>query len=123
MGIPREQARAVVAFALSKLLPALLGSSQASASGGRSQDLDALVAQINSEQGIDADYVRSSGMAEELTEQTGLDSDTAAQSLEEAFSMLGQRLGEASGQSQAQQNRPQLSGLDSLLDNWDPQTD
>jgi hypothetical protein len=123
MGIPRERARAVVAFALSKLLPALLGGSAASTSGGRSQDVDALVAQMNSEQGIDADYLRSSGMAEELAEQTGLDPDTAEQSLEEVFSMLGQQMGEASSQSQPQQSRPQLGGLDALLDNWDPQTD
>jgi hypothetical protein len=125
MGIPRERARAVVAFALSKLLPALLGGSEASASGGRGQDVDALVAQMNSEQGIDGDYLRSSGIAQELAEQTGLDPDTAEQSLEEVFSMLGQQMGEASasGPSQPQQSRPQLGGLDALLDNWDPQTD
>lgn len=123
MGIPRDRARAVVAFALSKLIPALLGGSAASPSGGRSQDMDALVAQMNSERGIDASYLRTSGMAEELAEQTGLDSETAEQSLEEAFSLLGQQLGEAAGESQSQQSRPQLSGLDALLDNWDPQTE
>jgi hypothetical protein len=51
--------------------------------------------------------LQSSGLADELAEQAGLDPDTATRGLQEAFEMLGGQLG--GGQS------PQLGGLEDLL--------
>lgn len=117
-GLPRETARAVVAFAISKLLPALLGSRAGAEPDARSQDL---LAQVGGDQGIDATYLRSTGMANELAEQTGLDPETAEQSLQEVFALLGQRMGEGQAPPTESEGpiRPQLDGLDGLLDNWE----
>jgi hypothetical protein len=118
-GLPRETARAVVAFAISKLLPALLGDRASAEQDARSQDL---WAHMEGEQGIDTNYLRSSGMADELAEQTGLDPETAEQSLEEVFSLLGQQMGDVQAPTPSDEGpvRPQLDGLDGLLDNWEP---
>jgi hypothetical protein len=117
-GLPRDIARAVVAYAISRLLPALLGSRAGVEADARSQDL---MAQIGRDQGIDAHYVRTTGMAYELAEKTGLDQETAAQSLEEAFLLLGQQMEEVHTPPPESEGpvRPQIDGLDDLLDNWE----
>jgi hypothetical protein len=119
LGLSQEIAEMVVGFALSKLLSGLLGSS--AASGGRSPteggiaESRQLLAQMRSSDGVDPGYLTSTGLAQELAEQTGLDPDTAERSLQEAFNMLGTRM--TTGDQPAPQQGPDLSqGLDGMLD-------
>jgi hypothetical protein len=99
LGIPPETAQMIVMFAVSKLLSGQArGGAAATRSESASQgdvDLDDLMAHMSSDRGLDADYLQSTGMVDELSQQTGLDSDTAAQGLQEAFEMLGGQLGGA----------------------------
>jgi hypothetical protein len=104
LGLPPQIAQMVVTFVLGKLLAGHLGGAAAPApdaqtSGATEQqgvDLAHLVEQMNSGQGVGVDFLRSSGMAEELSQQSGLDLDTAEASLQEAFTLLGDRLGSVS---------------------------
>jgi hypothetical protein len=99
LGIPPETAQMVVMFAVSKLLSGQArGGAAATRSGSAGEgdfDLDDLMAHMSSDRGLDADYLQSTGMVDELSQQTGLDSDTAAQGLQEALEMLGGQLGGA----------------------------
>jgi hypothetical protein len=99
LGIPPETAQMIVMFVVSKLLSGQArGGAAATRSGSASQDdfdMDDLMAHMSSDQGLDADYLQSTGMVDELSQQTGLDSDTAAQGLQEAFEMLGGQFGAA----------------------------
>jgi hypothetical protein len=116
LGLPPEIAQAVVAFALEKLLSGQLGAGDrgaAAPAGQEGLELDDVLTRMGSGEPVDADYLASTGMAEELSEQTGLDPDTAAASLEEAFSMLGSGMGGAS--PSGGQDAPDLSGLDDIL--------
>lgn len=107
MGLPPAIAQIVVGFALGKLLPSLMGgaSSQAqkslpsqrraqtpSQSGGF--DLDDLMDRLGSgnAQSVNASYLQSSGMAAQLAQQTGLDEDVAAQSLQQVFLTFGNQM-------------------------------
>jgi hypothetical protein len=93
LGLPPEVAQMVVSFAIDKLFAGARGGTMsASRSGGDaldSQDLNELLVQMNSGKGVDNDLLESTGMTAELAEQTGLDPDTAAASLQEVFGMLG----------------------------------
>jgi hypothetical protein len=94
LGLPPETAQVIVGFVMAKLLSGQSnrGRAQAGLAALDSQDsldLDDLMGRVASQQGIDADYFQSSGMANELAEQAGLDPDTAARSLQEAFQMMG----------------------------------
>jgi hypothetical protein len=93
-------AQAIVMFAVTKLLPSLLGGGNASgaaapsrsrrqkpASGGL--DLDSLLSTMGRSQSAGARYLRKSGVADELAGYVGIDQDTAVQSLQQVFSMLG----------------------------------
>ena len=97
LGVPPEMAQMIVTFVVGKLLSSQMrGGAAATRSGAAAQDdfdLDDLVAHMN-EGGLDADYLQSTGMVDELAQQTGLDSDTAARGLQDAFEMLGGQLGE-----------------------------
>jgi hypothetical protein len=62
---------------------------------------------MGSGQGLDSDFLQSSGLADELAEQAGLDPDIATRGLQEAFQMLGGQLG--GGQAS------QFGGLEDLL--------
>lgn len=128
LGLPPATAQAVVGFVLTKLLPGLLGGAGAAAPSATPRrrtraaqpqveglDLDSLLEQMGSEEGLDPDYWRSSGIADELSEQTGLDSDTAVQSLQQVFGMIGTQLGSPRAQRPSQK-KP--GGLDHLLDTW-----
>ena len=55
---------------------------------GESLDLDALAAQLNTEQGVDQEYLRSTGMPQELAAKTGLDTNTAIKALQQVLAML-----------------------------------
>ena len=100
LGLPSDIVRMIVAFVIGKLLSGQSGAGAASASvsgqplyadsaqpGGL--DLGGLLNQLASGRGIDADYLQSTGMNEELAQQTGLDPDTATRSLQEVFNLLG----------------------------------
>jgi len=117
LGLSQEVARMVVSFALNKLLSGILGgSAQAGGRGGAgdSRGDDQLLIQMRSGDGIDAGYLASSGMTQELVDQTGLDPETAERSLQEAFTMLGSQMEAGTGQTPPQ--GPDLGqGLDGLL--------
>jgi hypothetical protein len=100
LGLPSDIVRMIVAFVIGKLLSGQSGAGAASSSisgqplyadsaqpGGL--DLGGLLNQLASGRGIDADYLQSTGMNEELAQQTGLDPDTATRSLQEVFNLLG----------------------------------
>jgi hypothetical protein len=114
LGLPPEMAQMVVTFVVTQLLS---GGKRGGASGGQAGfDLDDLMVRAASNEGLDMDYIRSTGMADELAQQTGLDSDTAARSLQEALQMMGGQMGGTQG-SQTQGPSAGL-GLDNLLENW-----
>ena len=120
LGLSPVIAQAVVGFVVSKLLPGLLGgvTVPAPSSTKRSRreveglDLDHLLEQMGSGQAVEPAYLRSTGMVDELAEQTGLDTDVALQSLQQVFGMFGAQLG---GGQPPQEKR----GLDHLLDTWE----
>jgi hypothetical protein len=100
LGLPPEVAQMVVSFVLDKLLSGARGGGAVPASRSGSgtsagQDLDDLVAQMSSGKGVDAGFLESTGMTNELSQQTGLDPDTAAASLQEVFDMMGGQFGAA----------------------------
>ncbi len=117
-------AQMVVSYVVSKFLPSLMGraSAQATPQATRAQqktaqqglDLDYLLDRMGQGQAPAASYMRSSGMAKELAEQTGLDSKTAARSLQEVFGILGGQL----GASKAAATPKKSGGLEDLLDTW-----
>ena len=115
LGLPPEIAQTVVGFALSKLLSGLLGGSSGSGARGGGLESNELVTQMRSGEGVDPGYLSSTGMTQELVDQTGMDPETAERSLQEAFSMLGTRMEPGTGP--APQQGPDLAqGLDGLLD-------
>ena len=87
LGLPPAIVSMVVAFVLGKLLSGESGAGMATQSGGA--DLSSLLNQLGSGRGLDAGTLRSTGMSEELAQQTGLDADTAARSLQEVLNALG----------------------------------
>lgn len=130
LGLPPQIAQMVVAFVLSKLLsgqrggaavpaptPQPRGRRRAQPAQPQGLDLDALLERMGSEQGVDRKYLRATGMHKELASQTGLDPDTAMQSLLEVFGMLGGQM-RASRGPQTPPQRGRGSGLDDLLDQW-----
>jgi hypothetical protein len=111
LGLPPEIAQMVLTFAITRLLS---GGKRGGASAGQGGlDLDDLMVRAASNDGIDTDYIQSTGMADELAQQTGLDSDTAARSLQEALQMMGGQMGGTQGSQK--QGPSGGSGLDDLL--------
>jgi hypothetical protein len=99
LGLPPDVAQMIVSFVIGKLLSGQsgLGAASASPSGqplqaGSAQpgglDLGDLLNRLGSGQGLDAGYLQSTGMHEELAQQTGLDADTATRGLQEVFQAL-----------------------------------
>ena len=131
LGLSPAMAQAVVAFVLTKLLPGLSGAARSqaapSATPRRSSqqqtqkpeglDLDYLLDTMGKGEAPDASYLRRSGMAEELAQQTGMDPNTAIESLQHAIGLLGGQL--SAGRSKPQASEPRKGGLDGLLDTWD----
>jgi hypothetical protein len=127
LGLPPAAANAVVGFVLTQLLPRLMAGGTAAAprpTGGRTSpgvqpqqglDLDHLLESMGSGQQLGSSYFRSTGLADELAQQTGLDAGTAAESLEEVFSLLGSQL--AAGRSEPKPG--DATYLDPLLDTWE----
>jgi hypothetical protein len=125
LGLSPGIAQAVVGFVIAKLLPGLLAGARApapsstgrrraapSAQEGPGLDLDHLLGTMGAGQKLEPSYLRSTGMVDELAQQTGLDPDTAVQSLQQVFGMFGAQLG---GSPSTQEKK----GLDSLLDTWE----
>jgi hypothetical protein len=126
LGLSPALAQAVVAFAVSKLLPALLGGAGAvvpgrqasvaptrpSAAGAEGLDLDHLLERMGSGQQLEPSFLQSTGLVSELQQQTGLDSDTAVQSLQQVFGLFGAQLA-------GPEPQPKPQGLDHLLDTWE----
>ncbi len=122
LGLSPAIANAVVAFVISTLLPRLLGGAAATPAPRRSTqaqpqglDLDHLLESLGSGQELEPAYFRSAGMADELAQQTGLDVDTAAESLQQVFGMLSSQL----SAGRRQQGPAKASDLDHLLDTWE----
>jgi len=124
-GLSPMIAQAVVAFFIAKIMefvgqrfmgggqPALpQGAPQEAApQSGGGFDLDHLLSNINDEEAVNL-HLSNSGMARELSSKTGLDEETAAQSLQTLVMLVGQ-------QKQPAQSAPAQSGnLDNLLDSW-----
>jgi hypothetical protein len=84
MNIPPEIAMIVVSFVVHKLL----SHHPTSGRDSNSFELDDMLKQMSSGK-IDPNILQNSGMINELSRSTGLDQDTAAKSLETAFSMFG----------------------------------
>jgi hypothetical protein len=117
LGLPPQMAATVVAFVLTKVLPGLMsggGLSSATTpsrgSAGTQQqeglNLDGLLEKMN-----------ATGAADQLAQETGLDANTAATSLQEVFKMIAGQLGAA--RSQTTPTQPKRGGLDHLLDTWE----
>jgi hypothetical protein len=78
--------------------------SQSAPSGG--MDLSGFLQQMSSGRAPDTRYLRSSGLTDELVQETGLDPDTAEQSLQEVLRMLsGPMVGAESPEMGAAQAR------------------
>jgi len=85
MNISPQIAMIVVTFVVHQLL------SSHPASGRTSMiDPGALQQQVNSGQGVSHAYLQSSGLVNQIVQQTGLDPQTATKSLKTVFDMLGQ---------------------------------
>ncbi len=106
LGLSPAIAQTVVAFAVSKLVPMLLGRVAAPAQAqtaiqpqrteqAQGLDLDDLLERMGSgsRRQLSASYLRSTGLAAELADQTKLDTKTAAKSLQEVLLALGRQLG------------------------------
>jgi hypothetical protein len=74
-------------------------------------DLDHLLEQMSTGQ-IDTRFMNSSGLTQELVEQTGMDEELAAASLQQTFSMLGAQMPTEA------KKEPESKGLEDLLDTW-----
>jgi hypothetical protein len=101
MGLPPALAEMVVGFVLSRLLSGQAGATGATGQGNRmgmevgegSSELSGIVQRLNSGQGLDARYLHSTGLPQQLAEQTGLDLHTATGSLQHVFEMLAGSMG------------------------------
>jgi hypothetical protein len=57
-------------------------------------------------------------MSDELARQTGLDSETAEASLQEAFNLLGGQIVDGGPPQEAGPDAVQLDGIEDILKNW-----
>jgi hypothetical protein len=107
LGLPPAIAEVVVSFALTQLFNSLMnrastggaprmstaaGSQRAVESAGGLQ-MEDIAQRFQSGQAIDAKYLHSTGMPQQLAEQTGLDLRTATGSLQHVFDMLASATG------------------------------
>lgn len=90
-GLDPSVARKVVVFALTTLLAA------ATQRGGqKGLNVNDLVNQLSTQGTVTPSYLESSGLVNQLTQQSGLDQETAAKSLQQVFSDLGTQMGQKS---------------------------
>ncbi|MDJ0752183.1 MAG: hypothetical protein QNJ45_01610 [Ardenticatenaceae bacterium] len=105
LGISKEVAVTIVSFAMAALL-----NRQEQAGGNTGFDLDDL---------LQGDYAWDSGLANQISQRTGMSEDEAAYGLQEAMMMLSGQMAQPTKKSP----RPKAaggrkSGLDHLLDTW-----
>jgi hypothetical protein len=111
LGLPPAIAQTVVGFVLNKMMAGATGAiaapsprapSQALPSQPPSQqvpqaqqglNLDDLLEQMSAGQTVDSGFLSKAGMTNELSLKTGMDPNTAATSLQQAFKLLGGALG------------------------------
>lgn len=109
LGLSPAMAQMVVGFAVNTLIANAAGGGAKSAraagaqhsalpAGAQNLDLDNLLGQMRSASDVDQAAVRSTGLHQELSQRTDMDPDTAAESLQTVFQMLG---GEMGGRAQA----------------------
>lgn len=107
LNLPPAIAQMIVTFALSKILPSLIGSVttkpatrperlapgtrpfQPSPQPQEGLDLDELLGQIQTSGVVDSNYLSSTGMTQELALRAGVDNQTATLGLQEVFKLLG----------------------------------
>jgi hypothetical protein len=102
LGLPAETVQQVVNFVLGKLLSGRMrtDSGQASRQAGQEElELEQMLAQVSRGGEVDAGYLASTGLTEELAQQTGLDQEMAERSLQEVLGALGGQMGEAQDSS------------------------
>lgn len=87
IGIPPQIAGAVVSFALTQLL-----------SGQRDPQLAQMLAGKGT---VSPKYLRDSGLANQLAQQTGMDSKTAVKSLQQVFQVFGTQMGQGTTEDRA----------------------
>lgn len=100
LGLSPQIAQAIVGFVMGKLFAGRLGGGEVPGAvaegdmpaGQAGLELDQIVQQLGSGQGLDTTYLRSTGMPEELAAQTGLDPETATAGIQEVFNLLGGQL-------------------------------
>ena len=103
LNLPPQIVQAVVAFVLGKLMGRRLQPGiDAMAAPTRSQtvqpadtSLDEMVQRMQSGKRVTKTQIRSSGLAKELSAETGLDRATAETALHEVLNALGSELGAA----------------------------
>jgi len=128
IGLPPQLAQLVVSFVLKRLLSGAAGAGQSGGypgggllpsapSGDEGLNLDGLLEQMGRGQTVDLGTVRATGMAEELSRETGLSPEVAEASLEEVLNMLsGQMSGNVPQGWSPQPSKP--GSLEDLLDTW-----
>jgi hypothetical protein len=137
LGLPPAIAQMVVSFILNKMMAGAAGGAVTPSQGTPSQvfpsqrpsqqpaqaqqglDLDDLLGQVSAGQTLNTGYLNRTGMTNELSLQTGMDTNTAVMSLQEAFKLLDGALGSfqqteqttrtSSKRSTAQGTRPKTS--------------
>ena len=123
LGLSPAVAQAVVTFFMAKMvemiIPRLTGGQAAlpegtPQGGGGGLNLDHLLNNVDDEEGLNL-QLSASGMPQELSSATGLDEETATQSLQELVKLVAQQ------RQQSEPAQSQSGRLDHLLDNWETQ--
>jgi hypothetical protein len=124
LGLPPAIAQMVVSFVLSKMMGGAANRAAAPSQGvspnqtlpsqrpaqqlppaEQGLNLDDLLGQISTGATVDTGYLNSTGMTQELALQTGMDTNTAALSLQHVFTLLGGALGASPQTRQPSQTR------------------
>jgi hypothetical protein len=109
LGISPQMASLLIGAGFSLLAALMRGRGQGERGMPADADLDSLLGE---------EYLTSSGVASQVTRETGLDEETAAHYLREAMVMLaGQQ--PAGGEAAPKPRPAEPTGLDSLLDTWE----
>ncbi len=93
MHIPPALAETVVAFAIGQLISGKTGAPAPGTGKPAAVDPNSLLQRVTSGQGVDPNYLHSTGMPQQLANQTGMDTQTATASLQHTLQMLGSTMG------------------------------
>lgn len=119
LGLPQGIAQMIVAFVIGKLVSNMTGGGASTLPGATPQPRSR-AATPQQPQSFNLDSLletmgQDGSMADELAQQTGLDTQTAQRGLQEVLGMLG---AQGQAQSSGASTQPKQSGLDNLLDSW-----